>query len=175
MGFWSIFKKNDETFKFSDDPQSSFLKGTLIQATSRPLNDHTTRLVLASPHRTFILDVGLLLISSLLESREQSGIQRARIQATKVVERAVSGSGVSEEALASAVLAFFDFEFTVGANKGKDSETGWNTLSLDVEIRNGVFRATRSACRLELPNDWPLDLNGSPMDMLDGLFKAKRR
>ena len=175
MGFWSIFKKNDETFKFSDDPQSSFLKETLIQAAGRPLDDHTTRLVIASPQLCFVLDAGLFMISSLFESREQQGIQKARIKAIKVVERAVLGNVVGNDALASAALAFFDADFTVGANEGKDSETGWNTLSLDVEIRNGVFRATRSACRLETSTDRPLDLSTSPIDMLEGLFRAKRR
>ena len=168
MGFWSRFKKK-QVFEFSNDPQSQSLKAALEEASRRPLSDLTFRLATASRENYLILDVGLVTLSSAFRSYEQSGIEEARPLAAKIVMEGLRGNQVHEDFLSFAALAFFDRIFTVGANKGKTNETAWNTLTLDVEIRDGRFRATRGACRLEFPSG-RIDLDADPLGLLGGLF-----
>jgi hypothetical protein len=127
----------------------------------------TFRVVVATPERFCILDVGLVLLDSVFNSWERIGIQTARIQAAKFLKVAL-GVG-DDEAVAKVALAFFDREFTVNANKGKTHETAWNTLALDIENRNGRFVVRRSACRLELPVA-PIDL-----EFLSRMLETTRR
>ena len=49
MGFWSLFKRNKESFKFSNEPPSRFLQAALADASKHPINDFTYRLVIATP------------------------------------------------------------------------------------------------------------------------------
>jgi hypothetical protein len=161
MGFWSLFKRNEELFKFSDEPPSHFLQAALADASRRPLNDFTYRLVIATPDQFFIHDVELYILDSLFNSWEKVGFQRARIEAVKFLKNALGSASVDEDFLAKVALVFFDRDFTVASNKGKTYETAWNTLSLDIENRNGGFLVTRGAHHLELPfgridlNTWP--------------------
>ena len=115
------------------------------------------------PDLFFIHDVELYILDSLFNSWKKVGFQRARVEAVKFLKNALSSASVDEDFLAKVALAFFDRDFTVASNKGKTYETAWNTLSLDIENRNGFFLATRGACHLELPLG-RIDLNPREAD-----------
>lgn len=68
-----------------------------------------------------------------------------------MILESIEGRPVDDATMASASLAFFDSDFTVGANKGKTRETAWNTLALEAEWKNGRLQVTRSAHRLTFP------------------------
>jgi hypothetical protein len=151
MGFWSKLTGKADEFEFSNDPPSDNLENALRQASEDPLNDLTWRMVLATPNRSWIFDITLFQADAGFTAYERGGRQLARTNAASIVAEAIMGRKIEEGQLASALLAFFDTDFTVGANKGKTHETAWNTLALDVQHRNGNSYYTRSAHRLTFP------------------------
>jgi hypothetical protein len=46
--------------------------------------------------------------------------------------------------MGAAAFAFFDTDFTVGANKGKTRETAWNTLALARFMHEGCRGGLRT-------------------------------
>lgn len=151
MGFWSKLTGKPAEFKFSNYPPSDNLKNALRRASEDPLNDLTWRMVLATPNHSWIFDITLFQADAGFKAYESGGRQLARTNAASIVAEAILGRETDEGHLASALLAFFDTDFTVGANKGKTHETAWNTLALDVQHQNGNFHYTRSAHRLSFP------------------------
>ena len=151
MGFWSKMMSRKEDFVFSDAPPSQYLREALDEAKNHPLNDFTWRIVIASPKRQWVLDITLLQADAGFTAYARGGIQKARLNAASIIMDAIKGLPLDDVTMASASLAFFDTDFTVGANKGKTRETAWNTLALDAEYKNGRLRATRSAHRLTFP------------------------
>jgi hypothetical protein len=151
MGFWSRLRGPTGDFVFSHAPPSHYLRKALQEAENQPLDDFTWRIVIASPKQNWIFDITLFQADAGFTSYARGGIQKARRNAASMVQDAIKGSPVDDGTLASAALAFFDTDFTVGANKGKTRETAWNTLALDVECKDGRLLATRSAHRLTFP------------------------
>lgn len=151
MGFWSKLVRRKETFLFSDAPPSQYLREALQEAENRPLDDFTWRIVIASPKYHWIFDITLPQAYDGLKAYARGGIQRARLNAASIVLAAIKGRPVDDAAMASASLAFFDADFTVGANKGRTRETAWNTLALDAECKNEGLQVARSAHRLAFP------------------------
>ncbi|MBS1784232.1 MAG: hypothetical protein JST24_02250 [Acidobacteria bacterium] len=151
MRFWSSLLGKKTDFKFSDDPPSAILRDALEEAGRSPLNDLTWRMVLATPKRCWIFDITLFQADAGFTAYERGGRQLARRNASSIVLDVVMGGESSDGNLASALLAFFDTDFTVAANKGKTRETAWNVLALDVQCRDGEFKFTRSAHRLTFP------------------------
>lgn len=151
MGFWSKLIGREPDFVFSNAPPSPSLMEALQQAAEEPLDDLTWRMVLATPNHSWIFNITLFQADAGFTAYERGGRQLARHNAASIVLEAIMGGEADEGHLASALLAFFDTEFTVGANKGKTQETAWNTLALDVQCRDGKFRFTRSAYRLTFP------------------------
>lgn len=151
MGFWSRLWKRKREFAFSDSPTSQYLVQALQEAGNRPLDDFTWRIVIASPDRHWIVDITILQADAGFTYYSRGGIQRARFNAASILEDVVSGQSADDATIASAALAFFDTDFTVGANQGRTRATAWNTLALDVECKNGRLRVTRSAHRLSFP------------------------
>jgi len=151
MGFWSKLTGREEDFKFSDAPPSQYLREALQEAENRPLDDFTWRIVIASEKRHWIVDITLLQADAGFTAYARGGKQKARLNAASIVLDAINGRPVDDATIASASLAFFDTDFTVGANKGKTRETAWNTLALDAERKNGRLRVTRSTHRLTFP------------------------
>jgi hypothetical protein len=151
MGFWSKLTGRKPDFVFSDDPPSPSLMKALQQAGEEPLSDLTWRVLLATPKHSWIFNITLFQADAGFTAYEKGGRQLARHNAASIVIDAIRGGKVDEGHLASALLAFFDTDFTVGANKGKTHETAWNTLALDVQCPDHKFRFTRSAHRLTFP------------------------
>lgn len=151
MGLLSKLMRPPPDFAFSDYVPSEYLTEALQEAESRPLDEFTWRIVVASPRQNWIVDVTLFQADAGFTAYARGGIQKARRNAVSIVQAAVNGTPVDEATLATAALAFFDTEFTVGANKGKTGETAWNTLALDVELRNGKLLVARSAHSLNFP------------------------
>ena|ERR1039458_6089065 len=151
MGFWSKLKGRQEDFVFSDAPPSQCLRAALQEAENRPLDDFTWRIVIASPKSHWIVDVTLFQADAGFTAYARGGTQKARHNAASIILDAIKGLPVDDATMASASLAFFDTDFTVGANKGKTRETAWNTLALDAECKNERLRVTRSAHRLTFP------------------------
>ena len=138
-------------FVFSDNPPPQYLREALENAKNHPLNDFTWRIVVASQTRHWVIDITLLQADAGFTAYARGGVQKARLNAASIILEAAKGRPVDDATMASASLAFFDTEFTVGANKGKTRETAWNTLALDAECKNGRLRVTRSAHRLTFP------------------------
>jgi hypothetical protein len=151
MGFWSRLTGQKEDFVFSDAPPSQYLRAALQQAEHDPLNDFIWRIVFASPKRSWIIDVKLFDVDALFTLYAHGGMQKARLNAVSIILDAINGQPVDDATVASASLAFFDTDFTVGTNKGKTRETAWNTLALDAECKNGRLQVTRSTHRLTFP------------------------
>lgn len=158
MGLWSKLMGQRKRFVFSDAPPSQHLREVLQEAENQPLNDFTWRIVIASPKRNWIFDITLFQADAGFSAYVRGGLQKARLNAASIFLDAIKGCPVDNGILASSSLAFFDTDFTVGANKGKTRETAWNTLALDAECRNGRLRVTRSAHRLTFPFG-PLNLD----------------
>ena len=146
MGLWSIFFGKGESFPFSNDNPSDQLKQALREASEQPLDDHTWRIVLAIPQGSIVFDISLFNAASKFEAYEKAGINHARSNAVVNLTAVLQGK---LDPYRLDPLAFFDREFTVGANHGKSYETAWNTLALDAALRNGKLCVTRSAHRLE--------------------------
>ena len=151
MGFWSKLIGRKEDFVFSDAPPSRYLREALDNAKNHPLNDFTWRIVVASQKRHWIIDITLLQADAGFTAYARGGIQKARLNAASMILESIEGRPLDDATMASASLAFFDTDFTVGANKGKTRETAWNTLALDAECKNGRLQVTRSAHRLTFP------------------------
>jgi hypothetical protein len=151
MGFWSKLTGREEDFEFSDAPPSQYIREALREAENQPLNDFTWRIVITSPKRQWVIDITLSQADAGFTAYARGGIQKARLNAASIVLGAIKGRTVDDATMASASLAFFDTDFTVGANKGKTRETAWNTLALGAECKNGRLRVTRSAHRLTFP------------------------
>ena len=151
MGIWSKLMGQERDFTFSDGPPSPYLRKTLQDAGEQPLSDLTWRIVLASPQRSWIFDITLFQADAGFTAYDRGGRQKARFNAASIILEALKGGAATEGTLASAALAFFDTDFTVGANKGKTHATAWNTLALDTEIRDGHLVVARSAHRLNFP------------------------
>jgi hypothetical protein len=151
MGFWSKLIGRKEEFVFPNTPLSQCLREALQEAENQPLDDFTWRIVIASPKCHWIVDVTLFQADEGFTAYARGGIQKARHNAASIVLEAIKGRPIDDATMASASLAFFDTDFTVGANKGKTRETAWNTLALDAECKDGRLRVTRSAHRLTFP------------------------
>jgi len=115
-------------------------------------------MVIASPERQWVIDITLFQADAGFTAYARGGIQKARLNAASIISDGIKGRPVDDATMASASLAFFDTDFTVGANKGKTRETAWNTLALDAECKNGRLQVTRSAHRLTFPFG-PLNLD----------------
>ena len=151
MGFWSTLTGRKEDFVFSDASPSQDLRDALQEAGNQPLNDFTWRIAIASPKCNWIVDITLLQANDGFTAYARGGIQKARLNAASIILDAIKGRPADDATMASASLAFFDTDFTVGANKGRTRETAWNTLALDAECKNGRLRVTRSAHRQTFP------------------------
>lgn len=151
MGFWSKMMGRKEDFEFSNAPPSQYLRAALQEAAQNPINDFTWRIVLASPMRRWIVDISLIRVDYIFTAYARVGIQKARVNTAAIIMDAIKSRPVDDTIMATALLAFFDTDFTVGANKGKTRETAWNTLALDAECQNERLRVTRSAHRLAFP------------------------
>jgi hypothetical protein len=151
MGFWSIFKGRRENFVFSDAPPSQNLRDALQEAGNHPLNDFTWRIVVASPNCRWSFDITLFQADEAFTAYERVGRQKSRHNAASIILDSIKGRSVDDATMGAAAFAFFDTDFTVGANKGKTRETAWNTLALDAECENGRLQVTRSAHRLTFP------------------------
>lgn len=149
MGLWSILFGKGEPFPFATNPPSNHLIKALEAAGQEPLSDHTWRIVLASPHHSLVFEISLFEAARKFEVYERAGINHARSNAVVNLTAFLKGQLTDPQRLDC--LAFFDREFTVGANRGKTSETAWNILALDAEIRDSKLCVTRSAHRLEYP------------------------
>lgn len=141
----------EEDFEFSNAPQSQYLRAALQEAAQSPIDDFTWRLVLASPMRRWIVDISLVRVDYVFTAYARTGIQKARVNTAAIIMDAIQGRPVDDTIMATALLAFFDTDFTVGANKGKTRETAWNTLALDAQCQNERLQVTRSAHRLAFP------------------------
>src|SRR6267142_682823 len=88
MRFWP-FKKKVETkpveLTSSDDPPPAYLQAAFDEAVKRPLDDMVWRLVIASPQRYIIIDLGVLTMSSYCETHEKQGLQAARLGGAQVL------------------------------------------------------------------------------------------
>lgn len=157
-------------FVFSNAAPSQYLVEALQKAENWPLDDFTWRIVIASPRRHWILDVSLIQADSGFTAYARRGIEKARLDAASIISNAVEGQSIDDTAMVNASLAFFDTDFTVGANKGKTRETAWNTLALDAERKDGHLQMTRSAHRLSFPFA-PLNLDF--MDVLKNIERGK--
>lgn len=151
MGFWSKLMGREQDFVFSEDRPSPQLRKALQDAGEQPLNDLTWRIVLASPQRSWTFDITLFQADAGFTAYDRGGRQKARLNAASIVLAAIKGGSIDDGTLASASLAFFDTDFTVGANKGKTHATAWNTLALDAKSPDGQLRVARSAHRLTFP------------------------
>ncbi len=151
MKLWSKLWSRKEAFVFSDAPPSPYLKKALQEAESRPLDDFTWRIIVASENRHWIIDITLFQADAGFTAYARGGQQKARLNAASIIMDAIKGVPVDDATMASSSLAFFDTDFTVGANTGKTRETAWNTLALDAECKDGRLRVTRSAHRLSFP------------------------
>jgi hypothetical protein len=119
MGFWSKLIGRKEDFVFSDAPPSQYLREALDNAKNHPLNDFTWRIVVASQKRHWIIDITLLQADARFTAYARGGIQKARLNAASMILESIEGRPLDDATMASASLAFFDTDFTVGANKGK--------------------------------------------------------
>ena len=126
MGFWSKMIRRKEDFVFSDAPPSQYLREALQEAENQPLDDFTWRIVVASQNRHWIIDITLLQAGAGFTAYARGGVQKARHNAASMVLEAIKGRPIDDATMASASLAFFDADFTVGANKGRTRETAWN-------------------------------------------------
>lgn len=151
MGFWSKLMGRQEDFVFSDAPPSQYLSAALQEAENRPIDDFTLRIVFASPKSSLIIDINLFQVEDAFTAYARGGIQKARLNAAAIIMDAIKSRPVDDAIMATALLAFFDTNFTVGANRGRTSETVTNTLALDAEFQNERLRVTRSAHRLSFP------------------------
>lgn len=154
MGFWSFLSQKKDPFSFSDDSPTSNLQRGLQEASKRPLDSFTSRMVIASRERHLIVDVGVTRMANTFASHEEAGIEVARSKACDVVARALK-TGISsreeKEFLAFVALAFFDRTFTSDANRGKPLEEAWNTLTLDLRVDDRGLQVTRRAQRVDYP------------------------
>jgi hypothetical protein len=100
----TIRQKKEVEFKFSDEPPSQYLQSIFAKAAKRPLDDLTYRLVIASPERCFIFDVGLSMIDSVFTSCEEGGVQSARSKAKLILRYAVRSNSVDDDSLIVAAL-----------------------------------------------------------------------
>ncbi len=158
MRFWP-FKKKVKTklveLASLNGPPPAYLQAAFNDALKHPLDDMVWRLVIASPQRHYIVDVGVLTMSAYCDTHEKQGLEKARIGGGQVLNVVFEKNlPLSPEALdltRFSALAFFDAEFTRGANKGKTYETGWNTLALAVEPSLDKVTMSRWAVRLEYP------------------------
>lgn len=151
MGIWSKLTGRRERFEFSNALPSTFLRNALHQAEKHPIDDFTWRIVIASPKRRWIIDISLPQADAGFTAYARVGLQKARLNAASIILDAINGRPIDDATMASASLAFFDIDFTIGANKGKTRETAWNTLALDVECKNERLQVTRDARRLSFP------------------------
>jgi hypothetical protein len=158
--FWPFKKKKVETkpveLRSPDGPPPPYLQAAFDEAMKRPLDDLVLRLIIASPHRHIITDVGIMTMSAHCETHEKFGLERAWSVSgpllSGVFEKNLSvASRESLDMLRFGAFAFFDGEFTRGANKGKTHETAWNTLALLVETSPDKVIVSRRAVRLEYP------------------------
>jgi hypothetical protein len=165
MGLFSWFSRKEGRPTPAQEYQPSLaLANALEEALKRPLNDLTSRIVVAAPQRHFILDVTIFEIDNAFNVYEKGGRQ-ARRAATEFLAEAIQNGGAPPEQVAVAALGFFDREYTKGANAGCTAETAWNTLTLDIVIDGRQFGATRGTCRLEYP-DGPIDLSFNGFERL---------
>lgn len=169
MGFWPFKKKRPPMkplqFSSPEGPPSAYLQAAFHEAAGNPLDGQVYRLVVASPQRRIITDVGLFTMSTILDAHEEaqkgdpteSRLVCAQVLAS-VFDKGLQLEGQALEVFRFAAFAFFDRAFTVGSNKGKTHETAWNTLALEVESLPDVIRISRRAVRLEY-RDAPISLD----------------
>jgi len=80
-------------------------------------------MVIASPERQWVIDITLFQADAGFTAYARGGIQKARLNAASIISDGIKGRPVDDATMASASLAFFDTDFTVGANKGKTRAT----------------------------------------------------
>lgn len=176
MGFWP-WRRRIRTTKVlellsPDGLGSDYLEEALAEAAERPLDDMVWRLVIASPRRHIITDVGLVTMDTACQQHEKQTDPAYRTAAAEGLARVFDSNLTLDretfEVLRFVALAFFDREFTRGANKGKTHETAWNTLALEVEPLPDRVRISRRAVRIEYPVG-RIDLN-FPFNPFGGAF-----
>jgi hypothetical protein len=180
MGFWPFKKKQvaAKPLEFSTPHGSppAYLQAAFGEAAKHPLDDMVYRLVIASPQRHIVTEIGAMTMSTYLDAHEkaqkgdptESRLVSAQVLAA-VFDKGLRPEGEALDVVRFAAFAFFDREFTRGSNKGKTHETAWNTLALEVESSPEKVRVARRAVRIEYP-DGPIDLS-SPFG---GLFNPLR-
>jgi hypothetical protein len=178
MGIWPFKKKQAPMrpleFTSSEGPPPPYMQTALDEAAKDPLDDMVYRLVIASPQRHIVTEIGLMTMGAYTETHEKQGRPAdSRLAAAQVLaavfEKGLRPEGEALDVVRFAAMAFFDGEFTRGANRGKTHETAWNTLALEVEPSAERVRVTRRALRLELP-EGRIDLSFPPR----GLFNPFR-
>jgi hypothetical protein len=170
MGFWSFLTKKPEldvVLTSSRGSPSSRMQGLLEEASKKPLDDQTYRMAIVVPKNQAIVDVGLFALDSAFTTHKKSGLKSVRSLAAAGLAHALQGPEVDEKFVGFMALAYFDTEFTVGANRGKTYETAWNTLTLEVELVGYQIRVTRGAVRIAYPVG-PIDLR---LDALAGMLR----
>lgn len=75
--------------------------------------------MVAFPTRNWVVDVTLAQVDAAFTTYARGGIEKARNNAAGVLQASFNGAAVDHATLTTAALAFFDADFTVGANKGK--------------------------------------------------------
>jgi hypothetical protein len=162
MGFWSFLNRKKPGLEVllmpASGPPSPRMEKVLADAAKRPLDDHTFRMAIVLPHNEAVVDVGLFALDSAFTTHKKTGLKNVRSVAVAGLVEALKGREVDEKFVGFMALAYFDTEFTVGANRGKTYETAWNTLTLEVEVVAQQVRVTRGAVRIEYP-EGPIDLS----------------
>jgi hypothetical protein len=154
MKFWPFTRKQNPrrlVLTSAGGNTSPCLKSALEEAAKTPLNDLTFRIVAAFPQTRFVSDVTLFQMGAARDAYEKRGSSPTTTGAVAFLALAAEGKRPPNEEFKYVALAFFDREFTVGANQGKTEETAWNTLTLDVELTKDEIRVNRDACRIEYP------------------------
>lgn len=135
---------------------SKELEAALAQAETRPLDDLTCRLVLASSRLRLIVDLSFWEIDVSLAVAEKEGVTSYRTAAASIIGMAAGGADLGDSGVvASAALAYFDRTYLSDAK-------GRNTLALDVDVDGAKLRVTRSAYAITYPAG-AIDLNADPL------------
>jgi hypothetical protein len=164
MGLWPFSKRAKQSLidlRDVGEPSDS-LDAALVGAAEYPLDDHTTRVVVAFPEDHHVIDVTIFQLDALFTAYEKEGLKKARAAGAEVLSAIVNGKPIEGNTIGGIALAYFDVVFTVAANKGKNHATAWNTLTLDVWREDARLVAVRGARRIDYPTG-PLDLSLDPL------------
>ena len=156
MGFLLKNFRREEFFEFSNQPPSPRLVAVLQEASKKPLENLTWRMVLVTPWKYWVFDMEIFQVTAYLKMNKKIKRVKARHEAASIIAE-IAFRGVMAEVnilnkyLRAIFLSFFDINFTTSANKGKNQDKFLNTLALDVQIQEGKYHFIRSAHRLNFP------------------------